>query len=221
MSAADFADLSRYALEHPFVGNWTGGQQRAGEVAMMHSWAHCNNNGFYRVCASSDIRFLCEPFLKRVREAGANAFVLKLFAGYASDYANAPSFFSSSLPLQGEDGPKIDDRYNRWVPKTVSILDLQVGRHAMSCGVLILTALLLRIESHLPGPVPGARGSARGAAAGLRKHQRPRAALVLRQRRRPSARGTAVAQHTPYVAWRHLLHIHRPLSRWSGARCVD
>jgi len=95
-------------------------------VAMVHSWAHCNANGFYKLCQSSDIRFLCEPFLKKVRENGTNAFVLKLFAGFASDYHAAPSYFYSSLPLQGEDGPKIEDRYNRWVPKTVNILDLHV-----------------------------------------------------------------------------------------------
>jgi hypothetical protein len=35
-------------------------------VAMVHTWAHCNFNGFQRLCTSSDIRFLCDSFLKRV-----------------------------------------------------------------------------------------------------------------------------------------------------------
>ena len=126
MSAETFDDVAAMAAQHPFVSNWTSPQQHSAMVAMVHSWAHCNANGFYKLCQSSDIRFLCEPFLKKVRENGTNAFVLKLFAGFASDYHAAPSYFYSSLPLQGEDGPKIEDRYNRWVPKTVNILDLHV-----------------------------------------------------------------------------------------------
>lgn len=86
MDTETFDELSSYVLQHPFIGNWTTPQQEAGLVSRVHPWAHCNDKGFYKLCSSSDIRFLCEPFLKRVRQKGTNAFVLKLFAGYASDY---------------------------------------------------------------------------------------------------------------------------------------
>eukprot|EP00802_Teleaulax_amphioxeia_P017096 Tamp_17240.p1 GENE.Tamp_17240~~Tamp_17240.p1 ORF type:complete len:453 (-),score=98.22 Tamp_17240:45-1370(-) len=128
VDAEAFDELSAFVLQHPFVGNWTAAQESAAVVSMMHAWGHCNVNGFHRLCAKSDVRFLCEPFLKRVKEQGSNAFVLKLYAGYASDYDAAPSYFYSTLPLQGDGGPHIDDSRNRWVPKTVSILDVQVPK---------------------------------------------------------------------------------------------
>ena len=126
MDPEAFDELAGYVLQHPFVGNWTAPQREAGLVSRLHPWAHCNDKGFYKLCSSSDIRFLCEPFLKKVRQKGTNAFVLKLFAGYASDYDSKPSYFYSSLGLQGSDGPEIEDGNNHWMPKVVSILDIQV-----------------------------------------------------------------------------------------------
>ena len=121
-----FEELSAYVLQHPFVGNWTNPQREAQVVSRVHPWAHCNDKGFYKLCASSDIRFLCDPFLKKVRQKGTNAFVIKLFAGYASDYDAKPSYFYSSLGMQGSDGPQIEDGDNRWMPKVVNVLDIQV-----------------------------------------------------------------------------------------------
>ena len=126
VDAEAFEELVGFVLKHPFVGNWTWAQKTAAVVSMMHPWGHCNVDGFQQLCLKSDVRFLCEPLLKRVKEHNSNAFVLKLYMGYASDYAAAPSFFYSTLPLQGTDGPGINDPKNRWAPKTVSIFDVQV-----------------------------------------------------------------------------------------------
>jgi hypothetical protein len=126
VDAEAFEELVGFVLQHPFVGNWTWAQKTAAVGSMMHPWGQCNVDGFQQLCLKSDVRFLCEPLLKRVKEHNSNAFVLKLYMGYASDYAAAPSFFYSTLPLQGTGGPGIDDPKNRWAPKTVSIFDVQV-----------------------------------------------------------------------------------------------
>jgi len=83
VDAEAFEELVGFVLKHPFVGNWTWAQETAAVVSMMHPWGHCNIDGFQQLCLKSDVRFLCEPLLKRVKEPNSNAFVLKLYMGYA------------------------------------------------------------------------------------------------------------------------------------------